>query len=166
MSVTPPTYRKVKDIVIYDDDKFFAAFPSVVQQADGELLMAFRRAPNRRLMGGEKNSHVHPNSYLVSVRSPDGENWTTEPELMYAHDVGGSQDPCLLQLRDGTLLCTSYAWTFMSPETVSQLKAPVYESKPGVLLCGGYYLKSVDRGQNWQGLFYPQPLPSEVYHDP
>ena len=79
MSVTPPTYRKVKDIVIYDDDKFFSAFPSVVQRANGELLLALRRAPNRELMGGGENNHVHPNSYLVSLRSPDVETWTKQP---------------------------------------------------------------------------------------
>lgn len=166
MSTIHPTYRKVKDIVIYDDEKFFSAFPSVVQQADGGLLLAFRRAPNCRLMGAEENSHAHPNSYLVSVRSQDGENWTKDPELIHAYELGGSQDPCMLQLRDGTLLCTSYAWTFMPPERVTNLKAPVYESLPGVVFLGGYHLKSVDGGKNWQGPFHPPPLPSEVFIDP
>ncbi len=166
MSTTHPTCRKVKDIIIYEDAKYFSAFPSVVKRPDGELLLAFRRAPNRRLMGGEENNHVHPNSYLVSVRSPDGENWSKDPELFYAHDVGGSQDPCLLQLRDGTLLCASYAWTFMPPERVPHLKAPVHESKPGVVFCGGYYLKSVDGGKHWQGPFYPPSLPSETFLNP
>jgi hypothetical protein len=32
----------------------------------------------------------------------NGENWSKNPELIYAHPFGGSQDPCLLQLRDGT----------------------------------------------------------------
>ena len=35
--------KKVKDIVIYKDDKFFSSFPSVVRRPSGELLVAFRR---------------------------------------------------------------------------------------------------------------------------
>src|SRR6186713_2469655 len=92
----PSGVRKVKDIVIYQDAKFHSAFPSVIRRPDGELLLAFRRAPNRRALGEEKNYHVDPNSYLVQVRSRDGVNWT-KPELLYAHAFGGSQDPCLLQ---------------------------------------------------------------------
>ncbi len=42
-----------------------------------------------------------------------------EPELLYAHPFGGSQDPCLLKLKDGTLLCASYLWTFIRPDGFS-----------------------------------------------
>ena len=161
MSTTHPTCRKVKDIVIYEDAKFHSAFPSVVQRPDGELLLAFRRAPNRLAFGEEGNDHVDPNSYLVAVRSPDGETWTKQPELIYAHDIGGSQDPCLLQLRDGNLLCASYGWTFMSPDKVSGLKQPVFEIRPGIVFNGGYYVKSVDGGKTWQGPLYPPSIPTE-----
>ena len=64
---------KVKDIVIYQDSMFYSAFPSVVKRPDGELIVAFRRAPNRHIFGEGGNSHVDPNSYLVLVRSKDGE---------------------------------------------------------------------------------------------
>jgi hypothetical protein len=105
--------RKVKDVVIYEDAKFYSSFPSVIKRPGGELLVAFRRAPDRRIFGEKGNSHVDPNSYLVMVRSRDGETWTKEPGLIYAHPFGGSQDPCLLQLRDGTLICTSYGWALV-----------------------------------------------------
>ena len=40
--------RKTGDIVIYRDERFYAAFPSIVRRReDGELLVAFRRAPDR-----------------------------------------------------------------------------------------------------------------------
>ena len=103
--------RKVKDVIIYQNDRFHSAFPSVVKRPDGELLVAFRRAPNRLLWGEDHNNHVDPNSYMVLVRSADGENFTAEPELIHADNWGGSQDPCMLQLRDGTILCFSYGWT-------------------------------------------------------
>ena len=54
--------KKIKDIVIYEDVKFHCAFPSVIKRPDGELLLAFRRAPNRKLFGERHNEHVHPNS--------------------------------------------------------------------------------------------------------
>ena len=57
--------------LIYQDDLFYCAFPSIVRRPDGELLVAFRRAPNRRLLGEANNSHTDPNSYLVLVRSRD-----------------------------------------------------------------------------------------------
>ena len=94
--------RKVKDVIIYQDDRYYVAFPSAVKRPDGELLVAFRRAPNRLNWGEERNNHVDPNSYLVMVRSTDGETFTEDPELIHANDWGGSQDPCLLQLRDSS----------------------------------------------------------------
>ena len=91
-----PGVRKVRDLVIYEDAKFHAAFPSVVRRPDGELLVAFRRAPDRQVLGEKKTYHVDPNSYLVMVRSSDGAaTWTKEPALIYAHAFGGSQDPGL-----------------------------------------------------------------------
>ena len=102
---------KVKDIVIYQNDDFYSAFPSVVTRPDGEMIVAFRRAPYRQIYGEKGTSHVDPNSYLVLVRSNDNaETWTTEPELIFAHPFGGSQDPCMTQLRNGKIVCSSYGW--------------------------------------------------------
>jgi len=79
-----PALRKVGDLVIYQDDKFYSAFPSIVRRPDGELLVAFRRAPERRSLGEKQVSHTDPNSQLVLVRSRDaGKTWSQEPELIY-----------------------------------------------------------------------------------
>jgi sialidase-1 len=77
--------KKIKDVIIYEDKDFYAAFPSVIKTKKGELLVAFRRAPDRRSFGEKQLSHTDPNSYLVSVKSKDAENWTKEPELIFAH---------------------------------------------------------------------------------
>ncbi len=160
-------WRKAQDVVVYQDEKFYAAFPSIVRRPDGELLLAFRRAPARRLLGEKRESHVDPNSYLVAVRSRDeGVTWTREPELIYAHPWGGSQDPCLLQLRDGTLLCASYGWGFHKPEAVAALREPYFQIVPGVVFLGGYLVRSTDGGRSWQGPIYPPTVPSEVNLDP
>lgn len=159
--------RKLRDFVVYQDPKFYAAFPSIVRRPDGELLVAFRRAPSRVALAEKKETHTDPNSFLVMVRSrDDGQSWSKSPELIYAHAFGGSQDPCMLQLRDGTLLCMSYGWAFLKPEAVGALKKPVFELTPGTLFLGGYLLRSSDGGKSWQGPIYPPHIEPERYLDP
>jgi sialidase-1 len=157
--------RKVRDIVIYEDPRFYASFPSVVKSSTGEFLLAFRRAPERKAFGETGTSHVDPNSYLMLVRSMDGENWTREPKLIYAHPFGGSQDPCLLSLHDGTLICTSYGWAFVRPEGIPTLKQPYFDASNGVIFLGGYILRSADGAGSWQGPFYPPHIPPEINND-
>src|SRR5436190_5054796 len=111
--------RKLKDMVVYKDEQFYSSFPSIVRRSDGELLVAFRRAPDRRRFGEKGYTHTDPNSYLMLVRSrDDGNTWTKEPELIYANPFGGSQDPCMVQLRDSTIICSSYGWALMNPKAV------------------------------------------------
>jgi sialidase-1 len=156
-----PGVRKVRDVIIYQDTKFYSTFPSVVKKKDGEILVAFRRAPDRKGFGEKGTSHVDPNSYLVTVRSKDGVNWTTEPDLLYAHPFGGSQDPCMIQLKDGTLLCASYSWAFLRPDGVANLKKPYFETG-GAVFQGGYIVRSTDGGKTWKGPIYPIHIKPEV----
>lgn len=157
--------HKIKDIMIYEDSNFYSSFPSIVKRPNGELLLAFRRAPDRKIFGESNTNHVDPNSYLVSLRSKDGENWTKEPELIYAHPFGGSQDPCLLQLRDGTLLCTSYGWAFVRPDGMANLKNPHFLSGGAVFL-GGYLVRSNNGGKNWSDAIYPIHIQPEININP
>lgn len=160
-----PGAQKVRDIVIYKDSTFYSCFPSVVKIPDGDFLVAFRRAPDRRIFGEKGNKHVDPNSYLVMVRSKDGLTWSSEPELIYAHAFGGSQDPCLFRAGDGTLLCTSYGWAFLNKEGMEGLGNPYMEAGGAVFL-GGYYLRSTDQGKTWQGPFYPPHIAPELNFTP
>ena len=156
-----PGVRKIRDIVIYEDPMFYSSFPSVIRRPSGEYIVAFRRAPDRKIFGEKGTSHVDPNSYLVIVHSEDGENWTDEPDLLYAHPFGGSQDPCLLQLCDGTLLCTSYGWAFVREDGLTNLKKP-YADAGGAIFLGGYLLRSSDGGETWLGPLYPPHIPPEI----
>jgi hypothetical protein len=152
----PPTLSKLGDSIIYSDDKFYSCFPSVVRRKDGELIVAFRRAPNRRLLGDTGYTHTDSNSYLVLVRSRDGgASWTTEPELIYAHPYGGSQDPCMVQLSDGSIVCASYLWTWTNRD--SKTKATYHGGQ--FAYQGGYVLRSLDGAKTWKGPFYPPPVP-------
>src|SRR5437868_4744131 len=157
--------RKIKDIVVYEDSRFYCASPSMVKRATGELLVAFRRAPDRRQFSEGGVTHTDPNSELVLLRSKDdGKTWSREPQLLYAHPFGGSQDPCMIQLHDGTLLCSSYAWAPFQPETISKLKQPVARSGNFVFQ-GGYLMRSQDGGRIWKGPILPPSCVGELNLD-
>lgn len=158
--------KKIRDLIIYESEDFYSCFPSVIKKEDGEILVAFRRAPNRAIFGESKNYHVDPNSYLVYVRSRDnGLSWTSDPELLYAHPYGGSQDPCMVLLKDGTIICTSYGWSRIRPDGLPNLKRPISINSEEFVALGGYYLRSEDGGESWKGPYYPPVVDSEVRYN-
>lgn len=150
---------KQSDVVIYQDDRFYSSFPSAITRNDGELLVAFRRAPDRRFLGEDHTSHTDANAYLVLVRSKDnGKTWTTQPELIFAHPFAGSQDPCMIQLRDGSIVCASYGWTLLRGDAAKAVPTLIPRSD-GFVFIGGYLLRSTDDGRSWQGPIIPPPVP-------
>ena len=173
MSIAFPLYGqelvKEKDIIVYQSDRFFCAFPSLVCRPDGELIVAFRRAPERRIFGEPGSNHTDPNSYLVLVRSKDnGESWTPEPELIFAHPFGGSQDPCMVQLRDGSILCSSYGWAMLRGDAIE--KIPPTLRHENFAFMGGYLVRSTDAGRSWTGPIVPPAVPGNeaknVFNEP
>ena len=160
-----PFLKKIEDIVIYKDARFYSSFPSIVRRPDGELIVAFRRAPDRRNWGGTGYTHTDPNSYLVLVRSRDqGNSWTSSPELIYANPFGGSQDPCMVQLRDNSILCASYGWAWL-PAAVSAHLTNVFRLNDFVAL-GGWMLRSRDGAHSWEQPITPPSLSGERFRDP
>lgn len=160
-----PGIRKLDDVVIYSDPQFHTAFPSVVRRPDGELLVAFRRAPERRLLGEKNYTHTDSNSYLVMVRSrDDGRTWSKEPQLFYAHPFGGSQDPCMVQLSDQSLLVASYGWAWASPTILAKLPQPT-TMQSGFVFLGGWLLRSTDGGTSWQKPIIPPRSDGEARVD-
>ncbi|HWH69463.1 MAG TPA: sialidase family protein [Candidatus Sulfotelmatobacter sp.] len=136
-----------------------------VWRPDGELIVAFRRAPERRIFGETSTSHTDPNSYLMLLRSRDeGKTWSQTPELIYAHPFGGSQDPCLLQLKDGSLLCASYAWALLQAEAAAKPKATFRLGN--FIFLSGCLLRCQDGARTWQGPILPPPSPGESVLDP
>lgn len=156
--------RKVQDIVIYSDTMSYAAFPSIVKKPNGNLLVAFRNAPERKFFAGGKSSHIDPNSQLVSVESNNnGQTWG-KPKLLFAHPYGGTQEPNLYQLRDGSLICTSYLWVYIPDKLIPNLKEPHLE-RNGFLFSGGYLIRSFDGGNTWENPIYPPSVPAELSHN-
>lgn len=154
----PAKLVKEKDVVIYSDPQFHSAFPSVVRRPDGELIVAFRRAPDRSIFGEKGTNHTDPNSYLVQVRSTDnGETWTPKPQLILAHPFGGSQDPCMIQLADNSIVCTSYGWALPRDDAWKSFGKVARAGEFNFF--GGYLVRSVDGGHTWSDLIVPPPLP-------
>lgn len=154
--------KKVKDVVIYRDSMYYSAFPSVVKLDNGNLLVAFRRAPNRQMMGATRYRHIDPCSQLVSVTSSDGGyTWSSEPQLMFAHPFGGSQDPCMIKLQNGDILCTSYLWIQLGEGLLDEYKGRIV-GDDNSSFAGGFLIRSTDEGKTWQGPINPgSPLPVE-----
>lgn len=152
--------RKLEDVVIYKDDQFHSAFPSIVKRSDGELLVAFRKAPDWRNFGAKSYTHTDSNSYLVLTRSKDdGKTWT-QPKIFFAHPFGGSQDPCMVQLRDQSIVCASYGWSYVQTNIYSKLQQPILHHGQFVFL-GGYLMRSEDAGKTWGDLIIPPPSKGE-----
>lgn len=157
-------WKKEKDIIIYSDERFYSAFPSIVVRPSGELLVAFRRAPERRGFGESRSYHTDPNSYLVLVRSQDNaETWSKDPELIFAHPFGGSQDPCMNQLGDGSIVCSSYAWARLNDDAAAKVEGSLKHGN--FLFLGGYLVRSQDGGNTWQGPIVPPHVPGCVTKD-
>lgn len=153
--------HKVKDIVIYEDASFYSAFPSLVTRPDGEILCAFRRAPERKVFGEGGSNHTDANSYLVLVRSrDDGATWSRDPELILAHPFGGSQDPCMNQLADGSIVCSSYGWAQLRGSAAEKFDASLRHGD--FVFMGGYLVRSEDGGATWGGLITPPPVPGNA----
>lgn len=162
-----PNVKKIEDFIIYEDPVFYASFPSVVKKEDGEIIVAFRRAPERKIYGERNTYHIDPNSYLVYVKSNDnGLTWTKVPQLLYAHPFGGSQDPCLIKLQDGTLLCSSYGWNQLRLNRISDFKYPIGMRKSGETFLGGFLLRSENGGESWEEPIYPPTIPGESRYTP
>ena len=156
--------KKLQDVVIYSHEDYYSTFPSVVSRPDGELLVAFRRAPDRRKYFAPGCIHTDPNSYLVMVRSRDlGLTWSQEPELIYAHPLGGSQDPCMVQLDDGMLIVSSYLWMLLPEAGIEKAtrNSMIYGCWPFVSL-GGYLMRSADGGDTWEGPITPPEFDDQM----
>jgi hypothetical protein len=156
--------RKIRDILIYREDSFHSAMPSVDRLDDGGLMVAFRRAPDRRLVGKKEVTHVDPNAQLVAVRSMDnGKTWSTETELILAHPWYGCQDPCLIRLNDSSLLCSSYGWTLCTDNHASSLTKSIRIGN--YIATGGFFTLSDSEGRNWSEPWAAPVLENQAARD-
>jgi hypothetical protein len=142
--------QKIKDIVIYKDENF-NSFPNVIKKDNGEVLVAFRQAPDWQHRYG-KVTHCDPASKAVYVTSRDnGETWDLKTTTLYNDYYYGIQDPCINLLKDGSVFCTYFTWKVFEEADVPDPipgERKVYDRwyrRSG----GVYSIRSNDGGSTW-----------------
>ena len=161
-------FRKIFEKLIYRDEDFYSSFPAVANLGGGELLVVFRRAPRYKGLPGlppEWFTHLDRNSKIVSMRSFDnGETWE-KPRLLFAPDIGAAQDGGLMY--DGkTLFANSFIWGNLPDSVLNALRENgqdeyiySYGGSNAATHIGSFALRSLDGGREWDGPFFPDPLP-------
>ena len=66
----------------------------------------------------------------------------------------------MVQMKDGTIVCTSYGWAQLPLEKTAELKNTLSHGPYSFL--GGYVIRSDDGGKTWKGPFIPPVLPDET----
>jgi len=138
--------------VVARDNALHLGMPSVILLPDQRIMCAWRQAPDRRLLGRAQTHHCDTNAYIVTATSEDKRSWST-PRLLYAHPLGGCQDPCMHLTNKGTLLCSSYGYVLTEEQ---------FASSDGFLhyadyhFLGGWILRSTDGGSTWKKTLAPR----------
>ena len=157
--------HKVDESIIYHDPAWYSTFPSLCRTGSGELLCAFRRAPNLIHEAGGQH-HVHPNSQCVLVRSSDeGQTWSREPAAIWPSSMGGQNDPCLATLSDGTILAGWFEMQLL-PSNYGDAVGATEQTRTGWhhRTLGMWMSRSGDGGNSWSSPVTPTP-PSFFYSD-
>jgi hypothetical protein len=69
----------------------------------------------------------------------------------------------MVQFKDGSIVCTSYAWAQIPPEGMEKMKQTAMADTFGFL--GGYIMRSDDGAKSWKGPFVPMSVPGEQKKD-
>lgn len=155
--------RKLEDLILYKDIRFYASFPAIITLPNSEILLLFRRARDtRRLVRDQMPDVYERTNYFVDhtdVRSqltqlrfdsnlqPLGDAWTLpiDPEAC-------DQDASLLLLNNGNILLFSFAW-YPFPA----IHGKIFKNYVGdpdrtgclFLFWGGFMRRSEDNGKSW-----------------
>ena len=66
----------------------------------------------------------------------------------------------MVELKDGSIICTSYGWALRKPEAAAKMTATPKHGN--FVFLGGYHLISKDGGRSWQGPNLPPPMPEST----
>lgn len=107
--------RVLSHQTLYSDERFHAAFPSIVRLPDDSLRLAFRRGRDPRYFLGQEGglwaSHLDPRSHLATLRLSGSDLGVMEPIAVIPPDPeAAEQDASLHVLSDGRLALASFAY--------------------------------------------------------
>jgi len=150
--------QKIQDFVVYDEEGAYSTFPSLARTQDGNYLLAFRHAPDRRGTHDGLVTHTDPESVTYVVKSTDGCVTWDEPRVIRWLPGCGNQDPVLNVLEDGTVLLTVFFWRFFDGDSRPMLEkviggaGEIHDSMGLTTYCAGSYsYVSRDGGDTWEG---------------
>lgn len=130
--------------VLYRDDHFHAAFPSIVRFSDAHLLLAFRRARNGLWLVPEarrgeldpvnRMDHIDSRSQIMLMElDATGEHPIGDLDMLPVDPEAADQDASLLLLADDRVFLASFSWYPLPSDVTSVLvgRAPPGEEHPG-----------------------------------
>lgn len=155
--------RILEHRALYRDDHFYSAFPAVVAMPSGDVLLAFRRAPDHRWLLGdaaqeELNSvdHVHFRSHIAMRRFDAGLEVKDEASSLPSHPEAGDQDANLFLTSQGRLIQYGFLWYPVTSEIAEKLKelgkaSPLVADRfgAGYIYWASYSRYSDDDGCTW-----------------
>jgi len=160
--------------ILYRDERFYAAFPNVLSLPSGEVLLAFRRAPDHRWMLGaaaseerESVDHWHFRSHIALKRYDMNMQERGSVRSLPSHAEAADQDANLFLTSSGRLLQYGFLWYPMTREIADKLPAqniqPVTRQHlgAGYLYWGSYVRYSDDEGHTWSDHYILPSDPSQ-----
>lgn len=156
------TLRVESHLVLYRSERFFSAFPSVAILSNGDVLLAFRRAPDHRWLLGAKTKrdlnavdHVHFRSHIALKRFDGNLEPLGDALSMPTHAEAADQDANLFVHSSGRLLQHGFLWYPVTQSVAEKLQSmgrSVLRAErlgAGYLFWGSYVRYSDDQGRTW-----------------
>jgi hypothetical protein len=150
----------MREVEIYrNENTYTAPFGSVELLENGELIVSFREADQRRFL-----SHIDPTSRACLVRSTDSGYTWSEPSIIY-NDDDGIQDPCVRELSDGTIICSFFKFRAGTYDDIpddyppGRLTRRGWDSIHAAWTLGSYVVRSHDGGATWEQALVPVVSP-------
>lgn len=128
------TLKVLGHVTLYEDQRFHAAFPSIVRRPDDSLVLAFRRARDGHwLVPPEKRGNQDPMARVdhldsrshIALMSLDagGMNPVAPLDMLPMDPEAADQDPSLLVLPDDSLLLLSFSYYPLTSELEGVIEA-------------------------------------------
>ena len=140
--------------LIYRNPHAYCAWPDIKILHDGDWVLAFCETMRRPTI-----THLDPNLLNMLLRSEDGGQSWTGPQVIAGYDFSGMDDPGMVQLSNGVLLVNTARNSFVSLDTADADAAYAgYDRRPGFAWAssypiaeGTYVHRSEDGGRTWSG---------------
>lgn len=170
--------RSIEHRLLYSDERFHAAFPSIARLKNGQLLLAFRRARDcawlidsekrRELDFTSRVDHLDSRSHIALINlDAKGRPLSDEVDCLPMDPEAGDQDPSLLVLENGQVLLSSFSYYPLPSDIAPHVKGArtLGNSEDHFLFWGSHVSirKADSRTWRYHHLFLPpSPAPDRA----